>query len=197
MNRHWIIVLVVTALLLALALAGCSKSKATARSQQSQPSTASKSDVPDATAQGQQPQYYTRESYTTSKIDDLKQHAPFPLNVPSYLPDGYAFTSGTVNPEFQSNAADVDMAFAAEGKAVILVIESRGETLYASRPEAVGVETTNVKLGSLAGQMEKLSIADGSVINIITFKAKNLYHVINARGVPEAELLKVAQSLSQ
>lgn len=188
MKRRWITVLALITIFLTFASVGCNKPEAVAQTRQPQTPTASEGDVSNVAAG------YVAQWYTTTKMDDLKQHVPFSLNVPSYLPNGYTFISGMVisNPPVTSIRTEVDMTFAAEGKPSILLIESEDELTYASMPNGT-VERTNVRLGSVTGEMWKHS--NGTVIFL--FKAKSLYHIINAEGVLEAELLKVAQSLSQ
>lgn len=189
-----------TAILLTIVLAGCSKPQAATPHQQSQTTTASS--LPSSTPGTDTPAETTHyidlasQTYKATSLDDLREHAPFPLNVPGYLPAGYTLTWGMVNPAFESNPANVVMNFAAAGKPEIIVIESRGEIGYASHPAATSMTASSVQLGIVTGQMQKWINVGGSVNIIITFKAKDLYHIVNATEVPEADVLKVAESLS-
>lgn len=185
MKRHGISALVSVTFLLAIALVGCSKSGPTGDGQQAPRLTAS-----GANASGGYVDPGVQE-YTTSKMGDLKQHVPFPLNAPSYLPAGYAFTSGTVTPGPLDNTSNVYMTFAAGNEAAIIVAESRDGVLYEGYPAETGTVTTTVQLG---GVTAKVDTSNQNII-IVNFKVKGLYHEIHAVQVPEAEVLKVAESL--
>lgn len=171
MKRRWPAMLVFTAFFLTLTLLGCTR------------------DQTDATKRSLQE---SEQAYSTTDLNSLKEHSPFSLNLPTYLPAGYNFTGGLVEPALQGHQANtrVNMSFGAENKPSLLVTESRGEIVLSG-------QTTDIQLGGHEGKMQKISRSDGSVLVSIAFKARDVYHVITAQGIPEAELIRVAESMSQ
>ncbi|MHB9144587.1 MAG: hypothetical protein ACYC5Y_04540 [Symbiobacteriia bacterium] len=195
-NRRWFGHLVLAALLPAIGLAGCGRPQAVAP--QPAPVASQSSSTLGTNTLAGDPGYIpdlAPPEYKATSVDDLREHAPFPLNIPGYLPAGYALNWGMARPAFEINPAAVTMNFAAAGQSDIAVLESRDKIGYQSHPAATSMRTSSVQLGSVTAEMQTWINVGGAVNFIICFQAKGLYHIVNATGVPEAEVLRVAESL--